>query len=58
MKHDPLDDLFHACALQAFLEQAHLQKTWPDEEATRRRAFLLYEETLARKHGRRRSRSL
>lgn len=58
MTHDPLDDLFHACALEAFLEQAQIQKAWPDEEATRRRAFSLYEETLAKKHGRRRLRSL
>jgi len=58
MTHDPLDDLFHACALEAFLEQARLQKAWPEEEATRRRAFLLYEEKLAQEHGRGRSRSL
>ena len=45
---DILDDLFHGCALAAFVEQAHLQKSWPDREETRRRAFRLYEEQLAR----------
>jgi hypothetical protein len=42
-----LDDLFHGCALAAFLEQAEAQQGWPDPEATRRRAYQLYEEALA-----------
>ena len=45
---DILDDLFHGCALAAYLEQARLQQTWPDSEQTRRRAFRLFEEQLAR----------
>ena len=45
---DILDDLFHGCALVAFVEQARLQQTWPDREQTRRLAFQLYEERLAR----------
>jgi len=45
-----LDDLFHGCALTAFLEQAAVQQTWPDREATRKRAFSLYEEQLAARH--------
>lgn len=49
-----LDDLFHACALRAFLEQAALCQAWPDEEATRKRAFAFYEEALAEKNGRKR----
>ncbi len=53
MANDPLDDLFHACALLAFLEQAADCQGWPDEEATRRRAFALYEQALAEKNGRR-----
>lgn len=44
---DILDDLFHGCALQAYLEQAARQQGWPDSEATRRRAFDLYERALA-----------
>jgi hypothetical protein len=42
-----LDELFQGCALSAFLEQAHAQQGWPDPEATRRRAYKLYEEALA-----------
>lgn len=50
--HDILDDLFHGCALAAFLEEAHAQQTWPDMEATRRRAFAYYEQELAIKNNR------
>lgn len=39
-------DLFHCCALTAFVEQARLQQVWPDLETTRRRACRLYEEAL------------
>jgi hypothetical protein len=46
--NDILDDLFHGCALAAFVEQARLQQTWPDREETRRRAIRLYEDQLAR----------
>lgn len=45
---DIFDDLFHGCALAAFVEQSRLQQTCPDREQTRRRAFQLYEERLAR----------
>ena len=48
---DPLDDLFHACALSACMEQAALTGGSPDSEATRRRAFELYEQAVAEKHG-------
>lgn len=44
---DILDDLFHGCAFSAFVEQAIVQGGPPDMEATRRRAFQLYEEALA-----------
>jgi hypothetical protein len=48
--HDILDDLFHACALQAFLEQAAIEQAMPpDSDATRRRANDLYERALAEK---------
>jgi hypothetical protein len=47
-----LDDLFLACALAAFLEEAHAQQGWLDSEATRRRAYQFYEEALAEKSGR------
>jgi len=46
---DILDDLFHGCALQAFLEQAQIEGAWPDPEATRKRAYQLYEAALRRK---------
>ncbi len=44
-----LDDLFQVCALTAFLEEAQAQQCWPDPEATRRRAYKLYEQALADK---------
>jgi hypothetical protein len=46
---DILDDLFHGCAFAAFVELAIEQKGPPDEEATRRLAFLYYEQELARR---------
>jgi hypothetical protein len=49
--NDILDDLFFSCALAAFLEQANAQRGWPDSEATRRRAYELYEQALADKNG-------
>jgi hypothetical protein len=55
MSSDPdeiLDGLFHACAFAAFLEQAHARQGWPDSEATRQRAYQLYEHALAEKNGR------
>ncbi len=45
-----LDDLFLGCALQAYLEQAAIEQGWPDSEATRRRAYRLYEDALAEKN--------
>lgn len=45
-----LDDLFHGCALAAFVEQASVQRGWPCPDATRRRAYRLYEEALGQKH--------
>ena len=47
---DILDDLFHGCALTAFIEQSIEQGSLPDMEATRRRAYRLYEEALADKN--------
>jgi hypothetical protein len=49
---DILDELFPACALAAFVEQACIEQSWPDPEATRRLAFRLYEEALAEKNRR------
>ncbi len=46
---DILNDLFHSCALLAYLDQAAEQQGWPDSEATRRRAYRYYEEALAEK---------
>jgi hypothetical protein len=45
-----LDDLFHGCAFCAFVDQAITEQSWPDPEATRRRAYRYYEEELSRKH--------
>jgi hypothetical protein len=58
MNDDPdeiLDGLFHGCALTAFLEQAQAERGWPNPEATRQRAYQLYEQALAEKNGRRKA---
>jgi hypothetical protein len=47
---DILDDLFHSCALAAFLDEAKHSGGWPASEATRRRAFAYYEQALAEKN--------
>jgi hypothetical protein len=45
-----LDELFHGCALTAFLQVAFEQGAMPDAETTRRRAFDLYEQALRAKN--------
>jgi hypothetical protein len=45
-----LDDLFHGCALRAYVEQACIEQGWLDSEAIRRRAYQLYEEAVAEKN--------
>ncbi len=45
-----LDDLFHGCALVAYLDEVRRTQDWPGYEATRRRAFHYYEEALRDKH--------
>ena len=47
LDNDVLDDLFHGCALAAYLDQAALEQHPPDAEQTRRRAYRYYEEALA-----------
>lgn len=51
MTGDPLNDLFLGCALAALLEQARAEQGWPGREATRQRAYRLYEDALAEKNG-------
>lgn len=51
---DILDDLFHGCALAAFVDQAIEDRGLPQMEATRRRAFAYYEQELAARNRRRR----
>ena len=46
---DELDDLFHGCALAAFLERAVAEGGWPNVEATRQLAYRNYERELAEK---------
>lgn len=41
------NNLFHGCALAAFVDQASLEGGWPDPERTRRRAYAYYEAALA-----------
>jgi hypothetical protein len=46
-----LDDLFHGCAAAAYVEVARRQRRVPCEEATRQRAYELYEWALAERSG-------
>ena len=49
-----LDDLFHGCAFAAYLQVGAELNCWPPPvEATRRRAYELYEQALAEKDARR-----
>lgn len=41
------DDLFQACALEAFVAESRATCDWPNPERTRRRAYELYESALA-----------
>ena len=52
MSDDLLDDLFLACALEAFLQVARLRQDWPEHAETRELAGRLYEDALAAKNGR------
>lgn len=45
-----LDDLFHGCALAAFLVRAAIEGDVPQSDMTRQLAYRLYEAELARKH--------
>ena len=47
---DIFDSVFHGCAFAAYVEVAVASGGVPDEAATRRRAFQLYEEALAERH--------
>ena len=47
---DILGELFHGCALAAFVDQAIAERGPPDCEATRCRAYRYYEEALAAKN--------
>jgi hypothetical protein len=52
-EEDIWDSLFHGAAWQAYLEiYAQTKQYPPDSEATRRRAYELYEDALAEKNGR------
>lgn len=39
-------ELFHQCALVAYVDEARRQAQWPDSESVRRRAYRLYESEL------------
>jgi hypothetical protein len=53
MTDDILDDLFHGCAWTAYLEVWRRTGQFPpDSEATRIRAYQLYEEALTEKNRR------
>jgi hypothetical protein len=46
MTDDILTDPFHNAALIAFVQEARACQAWPDSEATRRRAYALYEQEM------------
>lgn len=43
-------ELFHQCALTAYVEEARLCDGWPASAAVRRRAYALYEAELRARH--------
>lgn len=46
---DVWDELFHQCALVAYVDEAQRQQRWPDRDSVRRRAYRLYERELRSK---------
>ncbi len=46
------DDVFHGCALAAYIEVAQAMGGPPDSETTRRLAYRMFEQALAEKQGR------
>lgn len=54
---DIMDDLFHGCALAAYLIEGARAGGEPCSELTRLRAYRYYEEALAEKPGRKRPES-
>ena len=50
---DIMDDMFHGCALAAYIEEAAKAGGVPCSELTRRLAFRYFEAALAEKQGRR-----
>ncbi len=49
-----LNELFHGCALAAFVDQAVAEGGPPDSEAVRKRAYRYYEQSLTDKQRERR----
>lgn len=39
-----MDDIFHHCALRAYVEEAIIAHGWPDSEKVKARAYRYYEE--------------
>lgn len=50
MDSDIFDDLFHGCALKAYVDEALAIGGPPECEATRRRAYRYYEDALAERN--------
>ncbi len=49
LNDDVLDDLFHGCALAAYVKLAMACGGFPDQEATRQLAYRYYEEELTKR---------
>ena len=41
-----MDDIFHNCALMAYIDEAIIAQGWPDSDKVRQRAYRYYEEAL------------
>lgn len=39
-----MDDIFHNCALMAFVDEARIAQNWPDSNKVKARAYRYYEE--------------
>ena len=39
-----MSDIFHSCALRAFIDEAVIAQNWPDSDKVQRRAYRYYEE--------------
>jgi hypothetical protein len=44
-----MDDIFHSCALRAYVDEAIIAQGWPDSDKVKARAYRYYENIIRKK---------